>query len=246
MDTQWLPDERSLRRQARVAGGLYLLIIATAGFAEGFVRSSLIVAGDPAATAHNIQASAALFRLGIIADLVAFMADAGVAVLLYIVLRGTNETVALLAMVFRLLAHPLIASLNLLNPIGALLILEGSGPLRMFPRPELEQLAMLAIDLHGHGYLIAGAFFGIHCALLGQLLYRSEWFPRILGILLWGAAAGYLSEACAVLTASAFGTLARGLVVATAGIGETSLCLFLLIRGIRSPSPPRTAPAGSA
>lgn len=228
-------DAPSLRAYARVAGFLYLLIIVAAGFAEGYVRTTLVVPGDPATTAANILGSATLFRVGFYADLVAFLADAAVAILLYVILRSTSETIALVAAAFRLVAHPAIASLNLLNHFGALRILEGPSYLAAFDPAELEGLASLALDLHGYGYVIAGAFFGVHCALLGYLLYRSPLFPRVLGILMGAAGAGYLLETFAVFVAPGLESIASQVVVATAGVGEVSLCLYLMIRGVRSP-----------
>jgi Domain of unknown function (DUF4386) len=44
------------RQLAPLAGGLYLINIVGGAFAIGFVRSTLVVSGDPAATAYNIQA----------------------------------------------------------------------------------------------------------------------------------------------------------------------------------------------
>lgn len=223
----------SLRSHARAAGVLYLLIIVSAGFAEGYVRSSLIVPADPATTAGNILGSASLFRLGFAADLVAFIADAAVAVLLYIVLRGTSETVALLAAALRLVAHPAIASLNLLHHLAALRILEGEGPLSGLAAAHREALAMHALDMHGYGYVLAGAFFGVHLALLGYLLYRSELFPRVLGVLVSAAAVGYLFESAAVFLVPGLEGIAGAVVVVTAGTGEVALCLYLLVRGVR-------------
>ncbi|CAK6690040.1 DUF4386 domain-containing protein [Synechococcus sp. CBW1107] len=237
--------EQGLRLQARLAGALYLLIIVLAGFAEGYVRSSLVVPGQAASTASNILASPVLFRLGVAADLTAFLADAAVAVLLYGLLRATSPTIALLALVFRLVAHPAIAAINLLNPVAALLVLEGPGPLSGLPLSEREGLAQLAMDLHGYGYLIAGAFFGIHCVLLGYLLWRSPRFPQFLGILMGLAAAGYLLETGSVLLASSLATLARQMVVITAVAGEGGLCLYLLICGVRSAESLADAPTES-
>ena len=47
----------SRRKAARIAGLLYLAIIATGMFAELFVREALLAPGDAMITAHNIQAS---------------------------------------------------------------------------------------------------------------------------------------------------------------------------------------------
>jgi hypothetical protein len=204
-----------------------------AGFADGYVRSSLIVPGDAVATADNILGAAVLFRLGFFADLVAFLADTAVAVLLFVVLRDTSQTIALVAAAFRLVAHPAIAALNLLNHLGALLVLEDGGALAAFEPAQRQALAMYSLDLHGYGYVLGGAFFGVHCALLGYLLFKSELFPRVLGVLMCAAAAGYLFESYAVFVAPSFGDLAGTLVVATASVGEVALCLYLLIRGTR-------------
>jgi hypothetical protein len=220
--------EQALQRQAQLTGALYLLIIGLAGFAESFGRSNL--------------ASPGLFRLGIAADLTAFLADAAVAVLLYGLLHSAGPLIALLALVFRLVAHPAIAALNLLNPIAALLVMEGSGPLHAVPPMEREELALLAMNLHGYGYLLAGAFFGIHCALLGALLWRSPRFPRVLGLLMGLAGAGYLLETSTVLLASSLAPFAGQLVVVTALAGEGALCLYLVFQGVRSPEPLVDAP----
>lgn len=232
-----MTEHHSLKTHARAAGLLYLLIIVTAGFAEGYVRTTLVVPGDPAATASGILAAPGLFRLGFFADLVAFVADAAVAVLLYVLLRSAGETLALICAALRLIAHPAIGSLNLLNHFAALQLLSPDGPMAGVDRVEAQQWAAFALDLHGYGYVVAGAFFGVHCALLGVLLYRSEFFPRVLGLLLGAAAFGYLFECVAVFLAPGLESLATGVVVLTAGIGEVALCLYLLIRGVEPPKP---------
>ena len=72
-------DMSSQRKLARIAGLLYLIIIAAGIFAEFFVRQGLIVPGDAAETANNIMTSEMLFRAGIASDLVMIMADVAIA-----------------------------------------------------------------------------------------------------------------------------------------------------------------------
>jgi hypothetical protein len=55
----------SLRKTARIAGILILLLFPFAFFGIIYVPSSLIVPGDAVTTANNIMASEGLFRLGI-------------------------------------------------------------------------------------------------------------------------------------------------------------------------------------
>jgi hypothetical protein len=224
----------STKRIARAAGLLYLVIIVLAGFGEGAVRASLIVPGDAAATAAAIRDSEMLFRAGFVADLIAFLCDVGVTALLYVLLRPVNRTVAVLAAGFRLLAHPAIGAVNLLNHFGALLLASGAGYLSVIDPLQREALALLAMELHGYGYLIAGAFFGVHLALLGWLLTKSDLFPPVLGVLVAMAAVGYLIESFGMFLFPAHESLYAGIVLVTAVLGELTLCLYLLVKGVRT------------
>ena len=69
----------------------------------------------------------------------------------------------------RLLAHPAIGALNLLNHFMAFQVLGGGEFLNSFDPSQLESLSLLFMDSHRYGYLIAGGFFGFHCFLLGIL-----------------------------------------------------------------------------
>jgi hypothetical protein len=221
------------KRTARIAGLLYLIVIVCAGFSEGVVRSSLVVPGDAAATAANIAGSEMLFRAGFVADLVAFLSDLGITVLLYLLLRPVDRTVAMVAAALRLLAHPAIATVNLLNHFAALVLVGDAGYLGAFDPAQLEALALLAMDMHGYGYLIGGAFFGVHLLLLGWLLARSELFPSLLGLLIVAAAGGYIIESFGMFLFPAHESLYTTLVTVTAVLGEVSLALYLLVKGVR-------------
>lgn len=223
------PDKRT----ARVAGVLYLIIIVFAGFSEGYVRSNLIVPGDATATAHNIVSSAWLFRLGFVSDIIAFASDAAVALLLYVLLKPVSKTVSLIAASFRLLAHPAIASINLLNHFAALLLLSDADYLTVFDGDQLQAFVMLFLNLHRYGYLIGGAFFGVHCFLLGYLLFKSDYFPRLLGGLLVVASFGYLIESFGNFLFPNYIELLVWVVAVPAVIAELSLCVWLLVKGVR-------------
>jgi hypothetical protein len=218
---------------ARAAGLLYLVIIVCAGFSEGYVRSSLIVPGDAAATTSNIQASQWLFRVGFASDLIAFLCDLVVAVLFYQLLKPVSRTLSLVAACFRLLAHPAIASVNLLNHFNALLLLSGADYLRAFSTDQLQALVLLSLTTHKYGYLIGGAFFGLHCLILGYLFFKSDLFPGILGILLVLASVGYLTESFGNFLFPQYGPLFAWIVAVPAVIAELSLCLWLLVKGVK-------------
>ena len=225
--------ETPYRTIARITGILYLIIIVCAGFSEGFVRGNLIVHGDATATANNIMASEFLFRIGFASDLIAFLCDAVVSILFYVLLKPVNKTLSLIAATLRILAHPAIASVNMLNHFISLELLSGADYLNTFGADQINSLVLLFLEMHGIGYLIAGAFFGIHCVILGYLIFKSNLFPGVLGIFLMIAAVGYLLNSFGIFLFPAHETFFANIVVLPAVIAELSLCIWLLVKGVK-------------
>ena len=222
-----------MKKTAKIAGLLYLIIIICAGFAEGYVRGSLIVPDDASVTANNIIKHQGLFRLGFVFDLIAFLCDLVVSILLYILLKPVNKTLSLIAASLRLLAHPAIASVNLLNHFIALELLGGADYLGTFEMDQLNSLALLFLNMHTTGYLIAGAFFGVHCFILGYLIYKSGLFPNTIGIFLVIASVGYLINSFGNFLFPNHRELFDTIVVLPAVVAELSLCLWLLVKGVK-------------
>jgi hypothetical protein len=221
-------------RAARIAGFGYLVIIVAGIFAEVAVRSQLIVPGDATATAANITASEQLFRTGIASDLVMLTFDVVVAVALYVLFRPVSRLLSLLAVAFRLV-HAAVYGVTLLNLLAVLLLLGGAEHLTVFAPEQLHALATVLLGVHANGYALGLVFFGFHCLVLGFLVFRSGFLPRILGILLFVAAAGYLTDGFAHVLLPGYGDLAGILFVivfAPALVAELSLCLWLLFKGV--------------
>lgn len=217
----------------RLTGLLYLLVIICAGFSQGYVRGNLYVIGDAVATASNIQENEILFRLGLVLDLIAFILDAFISVMLYQMLKSFGKTLALVSSAFRLLAHPAIGSLNLLNHYMALHILNNPKFLLTFNYEQLELLSLLLMDAHRYGYLIAGGIFGIHCFILGVLLYKSNMIPNYFGLLMILAAMGYLMETFGDFLYPGNEETLAWIVGISAVLGEVSLALYMLIKGTK-------------
>jgi hypothetical protein len=217
---------------ARITGLLYLAIIVFGLFSELFVRSNLIVPGDAAATVHNILSSRVLFRAGFAGDLIIFLCDVAVAVMLYVLLTSTSRTGALISAGFRLTGTAIYGA-NLLNYFAALLILDGSPYLSSFDSAQVDGLALLFLTIHKHGYDLGLMFFGLHCLTLGYLLVKSDYFPGILGILMLLSGAGYLVGSMTLFLWPA-GTSQVAPIYAAPLIGEVSICMWLLIKGVRT------------
>ncbi|MGO9127600.1 MAG: DUF4386 domain-containing protein [Terriglobales bacterium] len=222
--------ESSPLLKARIAGVLYLIITIAAPFAEVFVRGRLVVDGDAAATAANILAHQPLYRLAGAADLIAFTCDAAVALLFYELLKPVSRSLSLFAACFRLL-HVAIVAVNTLNHFAALVLLGGEHFLTAFKTDQLQALALLSLSLHGTGYNIGLVFFGFHCMLIGYLISRSAFLPRILGGLIAIAGLCYLTNSVANFLSPSFAAHLFPYILLP-GLAEPLLALWLLVRGV--------------
>jgi len=238
----------SPRHIAKIAGFLYLIIIISGIFAEFIVRSSLIVTGDATATAGNILASEGFFRAGIAGDLVMIMCDVALALLFYILFKPVSQALSLLAAFFRLV-QAAILSVNLLNLFFVLQLLSGADYLNAFNSEQLNAQLLLFLNAHRTGYAIGLVFFGVQCLVLGYLIIKSGFIPRILGFLLIAASFGYLLDSFAsflLVNYTDYEEIFMLVVFVPAFIAELSLCLWLIVKGVSVPPDghpiPRSAP----
>src|SRR5580704_799459 len=234
---------RSTNNPGRFAGLLYVLLSIVGFFAMEYVPSKLIVHGNEAATASNIAASETLFRLGIAAQLIGQAGFIFVAMALYDLLKGVNRRHASLMVTLIVVSVP-IAFLNELNSIAALVLVRGADFLSIFEKPQRDALAMLFLNLHHYGFVVAEIFWGLWLFPLGLLVYRSRFLPRFLGV--WLAIAGF-----AWLILSLTGVLLpqyQGKVDTysqPAFFGELAFMFWLAIRGAK-PSAVGAAASSSA
>lgn len=213
--------------RARVAGFISLLGL-PAPFGLLYVPARLIVPGDAAATATNIIASEALFRLGIVSNLFMPIINLFLALALYQLLKPVNKTLAGL-MVILVLAGVPIAMLSELTQLAALRLLSGAGYLTVFTVDQLHALALLLLQVHTQGLNIAQLFWGLWLFPLGYLVFKSGFLPRLLGVLLIIGGFGYMIQS---LTTFLLPNLRLNIIFFTSW-GELLLPLWLLIKGVK-------------
>jgi hypothetical protein len=224
---------RSTRNPGRFAGLLYVLTGIPGFFAIEYMPSKLIVHGNATATASNIAASETLFRLGIAAQLIGQAGFIFVALALYHLLKGVNRRHASLMVTLVVVGIP-IGFLNELNSIAALALVRGADFLSVVEKPQREALAMLFLNLHFHGFVVAEIFWGLWLFPLGLLVYRSGFLPRFLGV--WLVIDGFayvilsLTEVLSPQHYDKVSTYAQ-----PALFGEVAFMLWLVIKGARPP-----------
>ncbi|HEV2457817.1 MAG TPA: DUF4386 domain-containing protein [Ktedonobacterales bacterium] len=218
----------SVQTYARIAGVVFLLAIVGGGFGEAYAPSQLIVAGNASATAHNLLASGTLFRLGFVGYLIEAFTDVVLAFLLYVLLRPVHANLAFLAVLFRIMATATFAFAEVFY-FAPSLILGGDAYLKTFSSEQLNALALLSFNVYGFAGGFSQVFYGIASIILGYLMFRSGYLPRVLGALLVLGGLGFIVSTLAQILAP---TYASPVLLLPTILAMLSLGLWLLVRGV--------------
>jgi hypothetical protein len=216
-------------RAGRIAGALYLVTMATGVF--GFaVRSSLFVSGDVTATAQNILAAEALFRVSIVTDMMTLSGVIMLAWGLYVLLRPVSRDLAVLGMSFRIAENAVLCGVTVAGLI-ALGSLESAVYQAAWEPGELHALARLVLSAYGHGYVLAFVFLGLGSTVFAWLLLKSGYVPKLLAGWGVGASLGLALGSCAIVVFPAASQLLQIASQAPMGVYEVGLGSWLLFRG---------------
>jgi hypothetical protein len=207
----------------RVAGVLYVPLFLLGPFALLYVRSTVVVDGDAAATADRIAAHGGLFRAGSVAELIIPLFDVALALVFYVLLKPVNRPIALLAAFFRLMTAALVLVSAATN----------FAALQALSDDQSHASALLMLGLHQHLLAIGMVTFALHILFLGYLIWISNLLPRIVGLLLIAASVGYVANSLRVLLTLDWPAPVRTAVLLPAFVAELSLMLWLLVRGMR-------------
>ena len=142
--------------------------------------------------------------------LVTMACDTAVALIFFTLLKPVSRNLAFTALIFRLV-FVAIMTFGSLDYFGALDLVHSAHSAQGFSAL----------------YALALAPFGAHCLLIGYLIYRSQFLPRFLGVLMVLAGLAYLT-----LVSPWFLQHVYPFILIPGVLGEGSLTLWLLFRGL--------------
>lgn len=218
-------EEWSPHPSARTTGIVYFLYFLTAVLGEFFLKG-MVVDGDAAATANNLLAHQPLFRLGLATGLIATACYIAVTALFYGLFKPVNRSLSLLAAFFGLVGCAMTAFGSLFQ-LAPLFVLGGAPYLRVFNLEQLQALALMFLKLNDQTANICLVLFGFYDLLIGYLIFRSAFLPRVLGVLMALAGLGWLTFL--------YPPLANSLspyVLVLGFLAELLLMLWLLVKGV--------------
>jgi uncharacterized protein DUF4386 len=220
------------KRDARVAGLLYILASAVGFVRLAYIPKALIVHGNAAATANNIAAHESLFRLGIVSYLLGGALWLFVPLALYRLLKGVDQGLAVLMVILGSLMQVPIFFINSVTDAATLLFARGTDFLSVFDKPQRDAFAMLFLNLHHQLDVANEIFWGLWLVPFGLLVYRSRFLPRFLGVLLMIACFAWLAFSFTGLLFPQYESAAFKLIQPFA-LGEVATMLWLAIMGAK-------------
>jgi hypothetical protein len=223
----------SPKRLARVAGLLYLAVAVFGGPPQLWVRPSVRMTGDPAATAEAVVANQTLLRVAFVAELVAIVAFILLVLVLFRLLQHVNRQIAAAMVIFVAIAVAIL-SVNMINHLAAVMVATDPTLASSVGADHLDGLALLFLELHEVGYGIGEIFFGLWLLPLGYLAHRSGWFPRPLAVLLMIGCFAYLTLALTVPLFDGLPEPAVWIIAAPAGAAEFWMIGYLLTKGVNT------------
>lgn len=216
----------TIKKNARLAGLSYLLIIIFGIISHLVIRGSIFIKGDVIKTTNLILEDEKLFRLSIVSDMIMIIAFLALGIFLYQIFHKSFKTTSLILLALNIVGVA-IMGLNMLNQIAALEIL--NMDILNLSLETKQSLSYFYMHLHSLGYQLATISYGLWLLPMGYLIIKSNYFPKIIGLLLVLGAVGYTSSFIGMLlniSLPEFLTL-------PADLGELTFCLYLLIKGTK-------------
>jgi hypothetical protein len=215
--------------KARVAGLLYLLKIA------GCLHLRIRPIHDGHARRRGQDGgqhspACATLSIRVCCGTRASFVQPSLALIFYDLFKVANRSLSALIAFFILVATA-IESANLLNYYAPLILLEGAASSAFKPE-QLHAFAYMSLALHAIGFNLAVVFFALYDLLIGYLVFRSGFLPRILGVLMAVAGLCYLVSSFASFLDPRFAAHLLPYILIPSAVGELALCLWLLVMGV--------------
>ena len=223
----------SQRKAAKIAGFMFLFAFIVPTLNWAFVLSKFNVVNDALATANNILANEFLFRIGLFIELIMSFGLIVLALALYIILKTINKSLALFALLLKVIEATIAVVIVLISFI-ALQILNGEAYLTAFTLEQLQVPAGLILNSHTALFSIPMLFLGLDMVVFSYLFFKSRYIPRIL------AGFGILSFALIFIHASMYIIAPEYAIMpinqiifwAPSGIFEIVIGIWILVKGV--------------
>lgn len=222
----------NLKRQAHISGFLYLILAITGGYGIMYVPSQLVVRGDLVLTTSNLLNHEFLFRSGILSNLIAQTVFLFLVLSLYKLFEKVDKGLVRTMFALVVVAVP-ISFFIIFNQLHALLLLKEDFTKLVEPK-QMQVTTMSLLRFYDYGTVVIGIFWGLWLIPFGQLMYKSGFMPKVLGILLIVGGLAYVIDAATFVLFPDWHGFTGGIVGIASSLAEISTVFWLLIMGVSS------------
>jgi hypothetical protein len=222
----------SLKKTARFAGFLYIIMGIPSAFGIAYVPSKIIDWGNAIITFNNIMTHEFLFRMGMVSQFISNVLFILLVSVLYHLFKQVNSFQSRLMVALVLVQVPIGFVIETFN-MASLLILKGEI-MKALTLEQKQEWVMLFVTMHKYGMIIIEIFSGLWLIPFGQLVYKSQFIPRILGILLVMGGIAYIIESLSFWLFPDYQPVVSSFMMIIYTIGETPIIFWLLIKGTKS------------
>ena len=187
------PEIQSLRKAAFIAGFAVLIMALTVPLVEFYIFPTLIDYKSGEQTTNNIVSHLALFSTAIFIHFTTVICDVVAAWALYIFLKPVNKNLALLTAWLRIV-NAAFTITALFNLIQVLTLIKAKDNFTFIQSNQVYDYVLFYLKAFNLQWRFMLVFFGIYMNLLGYLVLKSEYIPKIIGLLLIVAGLGYVID----------------------------------------------------
>lgn len=225
-------NSTNLKSTARIAGVLYLVNAILAAIGIMVIPAKLIVPNDITLTVQNILSHEFLFRFGILCSFMSQIVFVFLGLKLYKLFENVSKQLVRTLLALVITSVP-VAFFIIFYQVIALSILK-DGFMTSFEQVRQYSLALSNLKMFENGIVLIGIFWGLWLIPFGQLVYKSGFIPKILGIFLIAGGISYLIDVTVFIIVPEFHKQTNLMVAVISSIAEFSMVLWLLIKGIKS------------
>ena len=225
--------DMSQHKATRIAGFMFLFAFIVPTLNWALVLSKFNVANNALATANNIMANEFLFRMGLTIELIMSLGLIVLALALFIILKTVSKSLALFALLLKVVEATLTAVIVLVSFI-ALQILNSEVPPASFTLEHLQFPAGLILNSHTSLFSIPMVFLGLDMIVFTYLFLKSKFIPGVLagfGILSFAL---IFTHALMFILAPEYTAMPVNQIIfwAPSGLFEIVIGIWLLVKGV--------------
>jgi len=225
-----------MKQTAKISGIAYLMIFISGFYANFYAVEGLIDLNSTNTTIENLVNNTSQLGYGLLGFIVMLIFDLLLVWSLHMLLKKVNRNISLTASALRFI-NVLFFCVALLNLFEVYQIMSSQN--LNIQAIETQQSIMSLLKNFNQIWIIGLMIFGLHLVFLGYLIFKSNYIPNSLGLLLIIASLGYLIDGFANLfmyNYTDYKDIFAIIVIMPAVIGEFSFTVWLLIKGFRKQS----------